>query len=161
MAVNALLIPLINKHLSRAAAVFGAMLLLALSFVGLASVRGPASLVCVLLPLVISMATFRAYSVALVSNAVPTEQAGSAIGLSHAAGSLSGVLAPALSGHVFRSLGFESVCYLQAAMVVVASLTLYLNGPLAATATTATTNSNAAAAASQSSDSNLKKKKAS
>ena len=129
MVINLFVIPMISERFSKSSAVFGALFLMMLAFVGLSFAADPASLYFIILPLVLSMAIFRAYSVSLVTDAVQKEEAGSAIGLAHAAGSLSGVVAPAISGHVFRLFGFEINCMTQAMIVFLAGILLFLKAP--------------------------------
>lgn len=124
LVVNALIIPLLNNKVSVPAAVYSMLGLLALALFSLGFVTG-FTLYFVLPGLVLSMAVFRAYSVSIISAAVPKEEAGSAIGLSHAAGSLSSVFAPAVTGHLFGMVSFESVCAAQAAVVVLAAVLLF------------------------------------
>eukprot|EP00047_Mylnosiga_fluctuans_P014094 m.35355 g.35355 ORF g.35355 m.35355 type:complete len:429 (+) comp5314_c0_seq1:37-1323(+) len=127
MIVNAVGIPFLSTYFPRQTIVYFSMALMAVSLSSLSLATDTVRLYLLLIPLVVSMAIFRAYSVSLISAAVPTEEAGSAISLAHAAQSLSGVVAPAVSGHVFRNLGFSVLCLGQGAAVLVAWLVLHLN----------------------------------
>ncbi len=127
MLINVFVIPPISLRYKQPRVMLGALVLLALSLGSLGFVRGVAGLYMILPVFVLAMALFRAYSVSIISSAVPASEAGTAISLAHATASLGGVLAPALTGHLYNRSGFAHVCLVQAVIVVIAGVVLVKN----------------------------------
>ncbi|KNC56445.1 solute carrier family 22 member 18 [Thecamonas trahens ATCC 50062] len=125
LVVNVVIVPLLTSVMSEIQTSIAAAALLALGFAGYGSAASLADIVVVLVPLTVASATLYTVTTALISNVVPAELVGSAIGLRHGLGSLLGVVAPALASAILAAsspAGLAYVCAGLAAAAAVAAL---------------------------------------
>mmetsp|Transcript_24752 Transcript_24752/g.79715 ORF Transcript_24752/g.79715 Transcript_24752/m.79715 type:complete len:423 (-) Transcript_24752:114-1382(-) len=114
--VNTFLVGWISKRYTELRAVQLAVALLTACFLAYSAVTSFAQLLVLLAPLSAASATLYTVSASAFTKVVEPRHTGTSIGLSHAARTLCGVVAPTAAGVLFERLGFGALGYTSAAL---------------------------------------------
>ena len=67
------------------------------------------TLLMAIIPISLSMSVLRIVIISFMTNAIPIEERGTAIGISHSVGAFCGVISPVLAGYLYQSFGFQAI----------------------------------------------------